>query len=96
MRKTITVTKRDIKNGLPEDMSLCPIALAIRRAFHCKLWVYVDNTEASICFMRDKEMHAALPARARKFVLKYDKYENGESASKKLKPFTFKTMFAKS
>lgn len=76
MKLKVNVTRDDIKRGIPEDESYCPIARAVRRLGKKKL-VLVD---ADICVLGLHDFK--LPRKAAKFI---DKFDNGET----VKPFSF-------
>ena len=40
---TVRVRKRDIRRGVPFEPSRCPIALAVRRIFHKRVWVFLGE-----------------------------------------------------
>jgi hypothetical protein len=73
----INVTKKDIENGQMHFCTLCPIALAIRRARNSAK-VFVGTGEV---FIGDKE-EIKLPAKARKFIRDFD-------AGREVKPIKF-------
>lgn len=72
-RPTVCVSKKDIANGITEASS-CPIALSLRRQF--KLRRHEVNVDQA--FIRIRQCTYATPAKAAKFIKKFDD-ENDEA-----------------
>ena len=79
----INVTATDIDKGIRSDDTHCPIALAVKRALRKRKGLFVtdigiewENKDERI------EKLCGLPARARKFVERFDE-------GKPVKPFSF-------
>lgn len=67
----IRVTKKDIMQGKRNSISMCPIALAVKRAYKAESIIVSDNY-ARLTFKTVKEKKIRLPAIARKFIKKVD------------------------
>ena len=76
--QVISVKKKHIKNGEPENCETCPVALALREAGVNSLLVgserFFNNTYSTI---------ASAPRSVQRFVASFD-------AGRKVKPFNFK------
>lgn len=66
----ICVTKEDINRGIKGNVDLCPIALAVGRAFHASAWCGINM--AGVRDQGTGERRFRLPAIARDFVHMFD------------------------
>ena len=83
----INVTKKDIKNGQPENIKCCAIALALRRTFKTNM-VEVkkdDNTNKVILQIDDDEYDQYYVSKSDHITTFIEKFDIGED----VEPFTF-------
>ena len=83
----INVTKKDIKNGQPENIKCCAIALALRRTFKTNM-VEVkkdDSTNKVILQIDDDEYDHDYISKSDHITTFIEKFDIGED----VEPFTF-------
>ena len=79
---TITVTKGDIKRGVPSEGNFCPIAYAMQRKFSLKS-ADIEVADAEIWVRLSRYMLSyIMPLTAQKFIKAFD-------GGKPVKPFSF-------
>lgn len=75
----ISVTQSDIKRGIPEKGSVCPIALSIKRKLKLKDFYVLPS---AVINGEDNVRIADLPKEARDFIYAFDR-------NKEVSPFSF-------
>lgn len=81
----IRITKKDIEEGIPGNVSMCPVALCLRRKLRSnKIRVDVDSVDIG-------EERIELPISATRFIFKYDRAKD----KNKMKSVTFNINIAK-
>lgn len=83
MSSVVSVTKRDIKAGVPEDTVECPIARGIRRLVKKSVKVDVMGDDGVDFEFKGKTVNRKLPIKAKDFIFDFDFDEAVE-------PFEFK------
>jgi len=84
----INVTKEDIKNGQPQNIQCCPIALALRRTFKTDMVEVKKNDENNEVILQvdDNEYDKDYVSNHNDIFYFVDSYDDGGQ----VEPFTFK------